>query len=255
MVIRSSRTTSRQRPPARATGLGPNSAASGAAPRTAVTRRRSSTRRRRAEREVELQLGVADATEAGEQPGADLVGLGLARRRRRAPASRPAAPVAVASAPTRPSGSVRPTSCASKHAAQAPSVGSSPASARSCSTTRPGAGDVARRQRALARGGEQLGPCASRRRRAAARARGGRARPRPRGRPAPSARSRRGRTAARRRADRAGHVVVDAPELRPVPVRLLVVERDHGLVLADEVRPRLRRSTPRPARAGRRAWS
>ncbi len=45
VVIRSSRTTSRHRPPARGTGLGPHSAASGAFASTAFTRRCSRARR------------------------------------------------------------------------------------------------------------------------------------------------------------------------------------------------------------------
>ncbi len=45
VVIRSSRTTSRHRPPARGTGLGPHSAASGAPANTAFTRRCSRARR------------------------------------------------------------------------------------------------------------------------------------------------------------------------------------------------------------------
>ena len=78
VVMRRRRTTSRQRPPARATGLGPNSAAWGAAPRTAVTRRRSSTARAAPSARSSSTSASPTRPEAREQPGPHLVGLGLA---------------------------------------------------------------------------------------------------------------------------------------------------------------------------------
>ena len=77
-VMRSSRTTSRQRPPARVTGPGPHRAATGATPSTAMTRPAVVHRPGRAEGAVELGLALGDAAEAGQHPGQHEVGLGLA---------------------------------------------------------------------------------------------------------------------------------------------------------------------------------
>ena len=88
----------RQRPPARATGLGPNSAAGGVAPSTAVTRRRSSVARAAAEREVEHGLGLTDVAEVRQQRGPALVVLGLPRAVAEVGAAMAAACVAAPSA-------------------------------------------------------------------------------------------------------------------------------------------------------------
>ena len=77
-VIRRTRTTSRQRPLARVTGLGPQSAARGRSARTASTRRRSSHGPRRGERPVEGLLGGTDPAQAFEREGVDVVGPRLA---------------------------------------------------------------------------------------------------------------------------------------------------------------------------------
>ena len=98
---------------------------------------------------------------------------------------------------------------------------------------RPGAGDVARPQRALARGGEQLGSRGrvslgqQRERPTGERARGGEVVL------AEGAVGRAGQQLGGAATER-GDVLVDAPEFTAVPVRLLVVERDHGLVITDE---------------------
>ena len=93
-VMRSTRTTSRQRPLARVTGLGPHSAASGAPASTAFARRRSSRAPGGGERAVERGLAGADLAEPRERERVHRVGLRLAggvarRRERRRPRPRP----------------------------------------------------------------------------------------------------------------------------------------------------------------------
>ncbi len=84
-VMRSTRTTSRQRPLARVTGLGPHSAASGAPASTALARRRSCAAAGRGERAVERGLAGADLAEPRERERVHRVRLrfagGVARRR------------------------------------------------------------------------------------------------------------------------------------------------------------------------------
>ena len=135
----------------------------------------------RAEREVELQLGVADPTEPGEQSGPHLVGLGLAGA------------VAELLQHLRGAGRGRLRADETLGIGEADELG---LEARRPGAERrvvaglgaqllddgPGADDVARREHALARGDQQLGPRRGVGRRAAARARGGRARRRRRGR-------------------------------------------------------------------------
>ena len=67
-VMRSTRTTSRQRPLARVTGLGPQSAASGAPASTALARRRSPRAARRRERPVERRLARRRPCRAARAP-------------------------------------------------------------------------------------------------------------------------------------------------------------------------------------------
>ena len=77
-VMRSTRTTSRQRPLARVTGLGPQSAASGAPASTAFARRRSPRAARGGERAVERRLAGADLAEPRERQRVHEVRLRLA---------------------------------------------------------------------------------------------------------------------------------------------------------------------------------
>ena len=96
-VMRSTRTTSRQRPLARVTGLGPQSAASGAPASTALARRRSPRAARRGERAVERGLAGADLAEPRQRMRVHGVRLRLAggvagRRERRRPRPRPRRP-------------------------------------------------------------------------------------------------------------------------------------------------------------------
>ena len=150
VVMRRRRTTSRQRPPARATGLGPNSAACGAAPSTAVTRRRSSAAR--AAPSARSSTASASPTRPSRASRPARTWCALA-----SPAPSPsacsvsAAPVAARRRRRSPSGSVSPTSWASKHAAQAPSCGRRRPSLRQLLHQRRAADDVARREEALAR--------------------------------------------------------------------------------------------------------
>ena len=77
VVMRSSRTTSRHRPPARATGLGPNNAAIGRRAEHEGDAPRVVGRAGRAQREVEHGFRFTDPAEAGEDPGPHLVRLRL----------------------------------------------------------------------------------------------------------------------------------------------------------------------------------
>ena len=201
--MRSSRTTSRQRPPAR----GDRARSEQRGDRRGAEHERDAPRivgrAGRAQREVEHGFGFADAAEAREDPGAHLVRLRLAgavaqrfeasRRPRSRPRRRRAARA----------GSVSPISCASKHAAHAPSWAFEPASARSSSTSGAPRHDVARREQALARDDQELGAARGFGRREARRARAAPASRPSRGRRA-RARVARRPTAARRRGRRAG---------------------------------------------------
>ena len=77
-VMRSTRTTSRQRPLARVTGLGPHRAASGAFASTAFERRRSCARRAAASASVERGLARTDLAEPRERERVHRMRLRLA---------------------------------------------------------------------------------------------------------------------------------------------------------------------------------
>ena len=84
-VMRSTRTTSRQRPLARVTGLGPHSAATGAIGEHGVRAAAISGTARRGQRAIERRLAVADFAEPRERQRVNEVRLGFAGGDRRAP--------------------------------------------------------------------------------------------------------------------------------------------------------------------------
>ena len=77
VVMRSSRTTSRHRPPARGTGLGPHSAASGAPAKTAFTQRCSRARRAAVRASSRAISQSATRPRRNETPCPDGVRLGF----------------------------------------------------------------------------------------------------------------------------------------------------------------------------------
>ena len=90
-VMRSTRTTSRQRPLARVTGLGPHRAAGGRLGEDGVGEAAVAGAAGRGEGGVERPLGGADLPEPLEREGVDVVRLGLAGEVADAPAWRAAA--------------------------------------------------------------------------------------------------------------------------------------------------------------------
>ncbi len=79
VVIRNKRITSRQRPPARGTGLGPHKAANGAAPSAALTRRRSPDARAATNARSSSASASPTRPNPANNPRTHLTRLGLAR--------------------------------------------------------------------------------------------------------------------------------------------------------------------------------
>ena len=125
VVMRSSRTMSRHRPPARDTGFGPQSAACGAKPSVAVMRRRSFAARAAVSASSSTASHSANRPTLRERRREDGVRLRRARLVPERERARPRPPRRRASVSSDRSGAVRFASCAEKHVAHARSAASS----------------------------------------------------------------------------------------------------------------------------------
>ena len=251
-VMRSTRTTSRQRPLARVTGLGPQSAASGAPGEHRVGAAAVARARRAAASAWSSAPRTRRPGRAGPAP-ARARRAPWPRRRRRRPRAGLDGGAATASAVSRSrSGAVRTASWPAKQVCHAARRADRRRSARAASTARRATVDVAR-------GEQRLAPVELRARRAPGR----RASRRSSARPEQARRERqvvalRARAGRRRRGARAARspsarpCSSSGPSSRQVLVRLLEVPADASRRARRRRRPRPRASR-RSARAARRA--